>query len=84
MLARVALDAASHERLSRQVRSLLPPDLGTHVLSVNLRDETLIIIADSAAWATRIRYLQSDIMQTLGAQHGVIANKLVTKVRPGT
>jgi hypothetical protein len=82
-LARVADDAAAHERLSRQVRGLLPPDLATHVLSVNLRDETLVIITDSAAWATRIRYQQGDIMQNLATQHGVIANKLVTKVRPG-
>ncbi len=83
-LARVAVDAAAHERLSRQVRGLLPAELGNHVLSVNMRDKTLVIITDSAAWATRIRYMQGDIMQALSTQHDVIASKLVTKVRPGT
>lgn len=82
-LARVAHEAAEHERLSRLVRSVLPPDLSTHILSVNLREDTLVIITDSAAWATRIRYLQGDIMQNLAAEHGVSASKLVTKVRPG-
>ncbi len=83
-LAQVVADAAAHERLSLLVRRLLPQDLGAHVLSVNLRDETLIIITDSAAWATQIRYLQGDIMQALATKHGVVARKLVTKVRPGT
>jgi hypothetical protein len=36
-----------------------------HVLSVSYRDETLIVLADSAAWCPQIRYAQRAILEKM-------------------
>jgi hypothetical protein len=42
--------------LTTQVRTALQGAEKDHVVSVSCRDETLVVLADSAAWCPRIRY----------------------------
>lgn len=52
--------AQAFERLHQLAAAALPEDLARHTRLACVRDETLIIAADSAAWATRAR-LQGDL-----------------------
>jgi hypothetical protein len=44
--------------LTAQVRTALQGAEKDHVVSVSCRDDTLVVLADSAAWCPRIRYAQ--------------------------
>lgn len=41
---------------------ILPKELIPRCLLLNVNHDTLVIAADNAAWATKLRYLQSDIL----------------------
>lgn len=43
----------------------IPSDLAEHTRIANFRDGYLIVECDSAAWATRLRYILPDITQKL-------------------
>jgi hypothetical protein len=63
--------------LAERVRASLPGPEKGHVISASYRDDTLVVIADSAAWASHIRYAQAHLLDQLRAQ----GETQVTKVR---
>ena len=38
------------------LQSVLPPDLGTHIVNVVPKGPELVVLADSPAWCERLRY----------------------------
>ncbi len=81
-LARLIERAASMADLTQAVISALPDPLGTHVVAVNHRADTLVVLVDSAAWATRLRYLEGEIRSRLARDQGIGIEKLVVRVAP--
>lgn len=69
--------AQETQDLTSRVRQALPDEEKNHVISANYRDDTLIITADSAAWGSRIRYLQDVVTESLRA----LGETQFTKVR---
>ena len=51
--------------LDRRLRDLLPPPLSEHCRVANVRGRSLIVHVDSAAWATQLRFLASQLAPTL-------------------
>lgn len=51
------------QQVNQTLMLTLPSPLSKHCRVVNLREQTAVIYADSAAWATRLRYLIPDILQ---------------------
>jgi hypothetical protein len=69
--------------LASQVRGLLPDELSAHVTGAVLHEETVVILADSAAWASRIRFQAPGLVAQLAPRFdGAVAHVRV-KVRPG-
>jgi len=69
--------------LASVVRALLPEELGTHVTGAVLRDETVVILADSAAWASRIRFHAPALVAQLAPRYDGAVERVRVKVRPG-
>ena len=70
------------ETLNHAVRGCLPAPLNQHCQVANLRDNTLVLHADSSAWALKLRYSSRTLLQQLH-QHGLQGlNALEVKVRP--
>ena len=67
--------------LTALVRETLNGPEKEHVVTVSYRDETLIVLADSAAWCPHIRYAQREILAKLHAAGETRFTKL--KVRVG-
>ncbi|MEQ6343055.1 MAG: DUF721 domain-containing protein [Gammaproteobacteria bacterium] len=44
------------EQLNHALRSQLPPPLNQHCQVANIRGDTLVLHADSSAWALKLRY----------------------------
>ena len=70
------------ETLNRAVQRCLPAPLNQHCQVANLRDNTLILHADSSAWALKLRYSSRILLQQL-CQHGIKGVNIVeVKVKP--
>jgi hypothetical protein len=66
--------------LAARVREALSGPEKEHVVSATYRAETLVVLADSAAWATHIRYAQQDLLAQLRATGETRFTKLKVKV----
>jgi len=66
--------------LAARVRDALDSPEKDHVISASCRETTLVVIADSAAWASRIRYLQEQVLERLYTQGETQFTKLRVKV----
>ena len=67
--------------LTMQVRTALQGAEKDHIVSVTCRDDTLVVLADAAAWCPRVRYAQQQVLDTLRASGETRFTKL--KVRVG-
>ena len=66
--------------LADRVRLALPGPEKDHVVSATYKAETLTVLADSAAWATHIRYAQKELLAHLHAAGETRFTKLKVKV----
>ena len=66
--------------LTVQVRTALQGAEKDHVISVTCRDDTLVVLTDSAAWCPRIRYAQHQVLEALRAAGETRFTKLKVKV----
>jgi hypothetical protein len=77
-LARRAAEATS---LTGRVRRALSPPLGEHLISASRREEDLVLVVDSAAWAARVRYAGPALREALAAAGEPVPGRVRIKVR---
>ena len=70
---RLAQQQADNNTLLGRIRALLASHFGQHLLAATYRQEVLVLVADSPAWANRIRFENAFIQKALINQ-GVFAN----------
>lgn len=68
--------------LDARVRALLPEDLAAHVTGAVLHEHTVVVLTDSAAWATRIRFHARELVARLAPRYDGAVTRLHVKVRP--
>ncbi len=66
--------------LADRVRTVLPEPEKYHVLSASYREDTLIVTTDSAAWASRLRYLHDELLGALSEGRETPVTKLHVRV----
>ena len=81
LFAQLEQRVAAHVELVERVRSALTGPEKDHVVSASCRDDTLVVLADSAAWCPQIRYAQSQLLEMLNGSSETKVTKL--KVRVG-
>ena len=79
--ATLAKRAGMLEALDRALRQTLPSPLREQVRFANLRNDRLVFLASSPAWATRLRLMQTQILATAHAI-GTPASSVTVKVAP--
>lgn len=70
-LAGTLAHAASLQHLQPLVSRSLPDDLAAHCQPGNLRGNTLIIHADSPAWAAKMRFHAPQLLRSLQRESGL-------------
>lgn len=80
-VAVLAEKASKLEALDRALRQTLPPPLRDQVRFANLRDDRLVFLASSPAWASRLRMQQAQILAAARAI-GTQAGSVIVKVAP--
>ncbi|MEE9142003.1 MAG: DUF721 domain-containing protein [Gammaproteobacteria bacterium] len=73
--------AAQMDNLLRLVRGLVDPALSPHIVLVNLRQRTLVVVVDSSAWAARARYAGRELIDALSEKQ-IAVERVYIKVRP--
>lgn len=85
-LGRLGPAARTLSRLTEEIRSRLPAQLAAHVQGCAPRGDGVVILADSAAWASQLRYAQTEILSAcrehLGGQVRQVRFKIVPADSP--
>jgi hypothetical protein len=74
--------AAELQRLTEAVRALLPMPLDEHCRAASLHGDALVLVCDSPAWATRLRYQAPSLLDELQRRCGLRARTLRVRVSP--
>jgi hypothetical protein len=64
------------------VRALLPAELAAHVTGAALHDDTVVVLTDSAAWASRLRFHALELVARLAPRYDGAVTRVRVKVRP--
>ena len=68
--------------LDAQLRELLPAPLNQHCRLLAVRDDTLVLAADSPVWASRLRFHAPQLVKQLSRLHAVKLRTVRVRVRP--
>jgi hypothetical protein len=80
-LEQLRLSAERAEGVLEALRDTLPEPLGMHLLAASLDGAELVLIADSGAFATRLRYAASQHRDALERCLGVDLGRIRVQVR---
>jgi len=76
------LEISAQKALLAEVRRLLPGELADHCVAARKREQLLILHADSAVWATRLRFLAAQIISLLQPDHPALREIKVKLLLP--
>jgi len=75
---------ARRNALLQRVRQALPDEVAHHCVAAEIEDHALRLLADSAGWATRLRYFARDLVRRLRADGVGVATLEVRVLPPDT
>lgn len=81
-LSQLVLRAREAGELDARVRALLPEGLAAHVSGAVLHDDTVVVLVDSAAWASRLRFHAPELVERLAPRYDGAVTRVRVKVRP--
>lgn len=81
-LARLSRQSAEREQLAAALRDALPRDVSPHLVSAEVRNDRLVLVADNAVWAARIRFYASEVLEVMAAIHTSTPEGVDVRVRP--
>jgi hypothetical protein len=81
-LSRLVERAREAGELDARVRALLPEELAVHVTGAALHENTVVVLADSAAWASRLRFHAPELVERLAPRYDGAVTRVRVKVRP--
>jgi hypothetical protein len=80
-LRRMLQQARRLQRLDQQLRARLPSPLKHHCQAANDPQQTLIVLVDSPAWASRLRFHAPELLSQLRNHRGQRFHELKIRVR---
>ncbi len=81
VLQQIVSKARNLSTLNQILKEILPKEVATHCRVINFDGPTLILEADSATWATRVRYLSAELTEQF-LLRGKEINKIECRVKP--
>ncbi len=80
LFANLARRAQASSDLTTKVQAALDGEEKDHVISASYRGDTLVVVADSAAWCPHIRYAQATLFERLRVAGETQFTKMKVKV----
>ncbi len=81
LFAQLEQRVTAHIELTERIRGALTGPEKDHVVSASCRGDTLVVLADSAAWCPQIRYAQARLLEVLNASPATEDERQITKVK---
>jgi hypothetical protein len=81
-LSQLVARARESGELDARVRALLPEALAAHVTGAVLHGDTVVVLVDSAAWASRLRFHTPELVARLAPRYDGAVTRVRVKVRP--
>ena len=81
-LARLLDRARALKKLDAELHDLIPPPLRDHCRILSIRDDTLVLAADSPVWAARLRFQAAQLVKQLTHRRTVNLRTVRVRVRP--
>ncbi|MEM6640937.1 MAG: DciA family protein [Pseudomonadota bacterium] len=72
----------NNQELALKLREVLPASVRAHLLSADVHDDQLTVTADHAAWAAKLRYYTSELLNSMAVDHNLTVNRVAVRVRP--
>lgn len=69
-------------QIDQLIDAILPLDIRPHVQVANVRERTLILLTDSPAWNTKVRFLSHTLLTELNALCNSNLSRIHTLTRP--
>ena len=82
-LARLTRQSARREQLADTLRVAFPGEIKPHLVGAEVREDRLVLVADNAVWAARMRFYASDVLKVMAAIHTSAPQRVEVRVRPG-
>lgn len=82
LAGRLKRAACDREHLARSLRSALPNLIKPHLVGAELKNDRLVLVADSAVWAARMRFYASDVLKYMAALHSSAITRVDVRIRP--
>ncbi|MEE9343388.1 MAG: DUF721 domain-containing protein, partial [Gammaproteobacteria bacterium] len=80
-----ATNLIAHTRKLNRIKAclteILPEPVNSHFDILNVRDGVLILMTDSPAWATRIRFLEPQLISSLAEKRMLKVRQIQVKIR---
>ncbi len=70
------------EQLALTLRSAFPKDIEAHLVSAEVKNDRLVLVADNAVWAARMRFYTGDALKVMAAIHSSVLEQVDFRVRP--
>lgn len=74
--------AERHGDITKKIQSYLPADFAKHCEFGSIRGSSIILFADSAAWATRLRFHSSDLLRYINSEYKYSLCSIKFKIMP--
>jgi hypothetical protein len=81
-VARLLARARALKKLDVELHDLIPPPLNDHCRILSIRDNTLVLAADSPVWAARLRFHATQLVKQLSNSRTVNLRTVRVRVRP--
>jgi len=81
-VARLLARARALKKLDAELHDLIPAPLGNHCRILSVRDDTLVLAADSPVWAARLRFHTTQLVKQLSISRTVNLRTVRVRVRP--
>ena len=81
-LAQLVARAGEAGELDARVRKFLPEELAAHVTGAVLHEDTAVVLVDSAAWGSRLRFHGPELAKRLAPLYDGAISRVRVKVRP--
>ncbi len=74
--------AKKHKEITNKIRSYLPVELAEHCEFGSIKGSSMIIFADSAAWATRLRFHSNELVRYINKEYKYSLTAIKFKITP--
>ncbi|MCG8434765.1 MAG: DciA family protein [Gammaproteobacteria bacterium] len=79
-LAKLAEQAARFEQITKLVQNALPASLSGHCLGISIHEPVAVLLTDSAAWATQLRFHETGILGVLNKNSDHVVKRITVRV----